>query len=221
MKLFINALTKIILGFILISLLLFLPAGTFSYHGAWLFLGLLFVPMTIMGAVMLTKAPDLLKKRLNVKEKESTQRGVIALSGLIFPIGFVVSALDYRFGWSDVPLWVTVIASVLFLAGYAMYAEVMRENAYLSRTVEVQAGQKVVSTGLYGFVRHPMYLATILMFVPLPLVLGSLWGLIPFAVYPILMVVRIINEEKVLTEGLDGYKEYKSKVKYRLIPFIW
>lgn len=221
MKLFLNALTKIILGFILISLLLFLPAGTFNYPGAWLFMGLLFVPMTIMGAVMLTKAPDLLKKRLNVKEKESTQRGVIALSGLIFPIGFVVSALDYRFGWSDVPLWITVIASVLFLAGYAMYAEVMRENAYLSRTVEVQEGQKVVSTGLYGLVRHPMYLATILMFVPLPLVLGSLWGLIPFVVYPILMVVRIINEEKVLTEGLDGYKEYKEKVKYRLIPFIW
>ena len=221
MKLFINALTKIILGFILISLLLFLPAGTFSYPGAWLFLGLLFVPMTIMGAVMLAKAPDLLKKRLNVKEKESTQRGVIALSGLIFPIGFILSSLDFRFGWSAVPLWVTVVSSALFLTGYGMYAEVMRENVYLSRTVEVQAGQKVVSTGLYGLVRHPMYLATILMFVPLPLILGSFWGLIPFGVYPILMVVRIINEEKVLTEGLCGYKEYRSKVRYRLIPFIW
>ena len=221
MKLFINALTKIILGFILISLLLFLPAGTFAYPGAWLFMGLLFVPMVIMGAVMLAKAPDLLKKRLNVKEKESTQKGVIAFSGLIFPVGFVVSALDYRFGWSDVPLWLTVISAVLFLTGYAMYAEVMRENAYLSRTVEVQEGQRVISTGLYGLVRHPMYLATILMFVPLPIVLGSLWGLIPFGFYPILMVVRIINEEKVLTEGLSGYKEYKSKVRYRLIPFIW
>ena len=139
----------------------------------------------------------------------------------MFPIGFVLSALDSRFGWSRVPLWLTILSAVVFLIGYAMYAEVMRENAYLSRTVEVQEGQTVISTGLYGIVRHPMYLATLLMFVPIPLILGSLWGLIPFALYPILIVIRIHNEERVLTEGLDGYVAYKTKVKYRLIPFIW
>ena len=221
MKLLFSALTKFIAGIILVGALLFLPAWTFNYPHAWAFIGILFVPMLIMGAFLLAKAPALLEKRLNNKEKEKTQQGVIALSGLIFPIGFILSALDFRFGWSSVPLWLVIVASILFLFGYSMYAEVMRENAYLSRTVEVQEGQKVISTGLYGIVRHPMYLATLFMFLPLPFVLGSFWGLIPFALYPVVTVIRIINEEKVLTEGLDGYAEYKTNVKYRLIPFIW
>ena len=167
------------------------------------------------------KAPKLLEKRLSNKEKEGAQRGVVALSALMFLVGFVLSALDARFSWSYVPLWLTLVAAVIFLIGYALYAEVMRENAYLSRTVEVQEGQKVISTGLYGVVRHPMYLSTLLMFLPVPLVLESFWGLIPFAFYIPVIVVRIINEEKVLTHGLAGYAEYKKKVKYRLIPFIW
>lgn len=221
MKLLFHALVKFVLGLVLIGLLLFLPAFTFDYFGAWLFLGLLFIPMLIMGTVLFIKVPALLEKRLNNREKEKAQQGVIALSGLLFPVGFVLSALDFRFGWSRVPLWLVALASFLFLIGYAMYAEVMRENAYLSRVVEVQEGQKVISTGLYGIVRHPMYLATLLMFLPLPLILGSFWGLLPFALYPVVTVIRIINEEKVLTEGLNGYAEYKTKVKYRLIPFVW
>ena len=221
MKLLLNGLTKLIFGIVLIGLLLFLPAWTFNYLGAWLFMGVLLVPVMIMGVVLFIKAPDLLEKRLQNKEKEITQKGVIALSGLMFIGGFVLSALDFRFGWSYVPLWLTITAAVIFLAGYGMFAEVMRENAYLSRTVEVQEGQKVVSTGLYGVVRHPMYLATLLMFLPMPLILQSFWGLIPFAIYPVVIVIRIINEEKVLTEGLEGYADYKTKVKYRLIPFIW
>lgn len=221
MKLLLNALTKYLLGFILVGILLFLPAGTVQYPGAWLFIALLFVPMLIMGIDLLIKSPDLLAKRLDHKEKEKTQRGVIALSGLLFPVGFVLSALDFRFGWSSAPLWLEIVASGLFLVGYGMYAEVMRENAYLSRTVEVQENQTVISTGLYGIVRHPMYLATLLMFLPLPLILGSLWGLIPFALYPVVIVIRILNEEKVLTERLAGYAEYKTRVKYRLLPFIW
>lgn len=221
MKLLISGLTKLIFGIVLIGLMLFLPAQTFHYFGAWLFLGVLFVPMLIMGAVMLIKAPDLLEKRLQNKEKEATQRGVVAFSGLMFLGGFLLSAFDYRFGWSSVPMWLTILAAIVFLAGYGMYAEVMRENAYLSRTVEVQEGQKVISTGLYGIVRHPMYLATLLMFLPMPLILQSLWGLIPFALYPVLIGIRIINEEKVLSADLEGYTEYKKTVKYRLIPFIW
>lgn len=221
MRLIVDGLIKFTAGLILVGLLLFLPAFTFNYPGAWLFIGLLFIPMLIMGIVMLIKAPKLLEKRLNNKEKEKTQQGVIALSGLIFPAGFVLSALDFRFSWSEVPTWLVITASALFLIGYIMYAEVMRENAYLSRTVEVQEDQKVISTGLYGVVRHPMYLATLFMFLPLPLILGSLWGLIPFGIYPIIIVIRIINEEKVLCEGLKGYKEYRTKVKYRILPFIW
>ena len=221
MKLFVNALIKYVMGFVLVGALLFLPAWTVFYPGAWLFIGLLFVPMLIMGVVLFIKSPTLLEKRLNNREKEKTQKGVIALSGLMFPVGFIVSALDFRFGWSYVPLWLTVVSSVLFLGGYGMYAEVMRENAYLSRTVEVQKDQKVISTGLYGVVRHPMYLATLFMFLPLPLILGSLWGLIPFALYPIVTVIRITNEEKILTDALDGYAEYKTKVKYRLVPFVF
>lgn len=221
MKLILNALTKYIMGLVLVGVLLFLPAWTFNYPGAWLFIALLFIPMIIIGIVLLAKAPALLEKRLNNKENERTQKGVIALSGLMFPLGFILSAIDFRFGWSSVPLWLMITASLLFFIGYGMYAEVMRENAYLSRTVEVQENQTVISTGLYALVRHPMYLATLLMFLPLPLILGSFWGLIPFALYPIVTVIRILNEEKVLTDGLDGYAEYKTKVKYRLIPFVW
>ena len=221
MKLLLNALIKFIFGTIFFGLLIFLPAGTFFYPQAWLFMGILFVPMLIMGIVLFIKSPALLEKRLNNKEKEKAQKGVLALSGLMFPVGFILSALDFRNGWSNVPQWLTVTASLLFLLGYGLYAEVMRENAYLSRTVEVQEGQKVISTGLYGIVRHPMYLATLLMFLPLPLILGSFWGLIPFTIYPVLIVVRILNEEKILTESLNGYAEYRNKVKYRLIPLIW
>lgn len=221
MNLLISALTKLIFGFVLIALMLFLPAWSFDYFGAWLFLGVLFVPMVIMGAVMLIKSPQLLEKRLQNKEKEATQRGVVALSGLAFLGGFILSALDFRFGWSTVPLWLMLVAALIFLIGYGLYAEVLRENAYLSRTVEIQEGQKVISTGLYGVVRHPMYLATLLMFLPIPLILQSFWGLIPMVLYPVVIVIRILNEEKVLTEGLDGYIEYKSKVKYRLLPFVW
>ena len=221
MKWIANAGIKFLVGALMIGALLFLPARTLVCPGAWLFMGLLFVPMFILGIVLCVKNPDLLKKRLNHKEKEKAQKGVLAFSGLIFIAGFVLSALDFRFGWSIVPTWLVIVSSVLFLLGYTMYAEVMRENAYLSRTIEVQEHQTVVSTGLYGVVRHPMYLATLFMFLPIPLILGSFWGLIPFALYPVLIVVRIINEEKVLTEGLMGYKEYKTKVKSRLIPFIW
>ena len=162
-----------------------------------------------------------MKKRLDNKEKEKVQQGVVALSGLMFPAGFVVSALDFRFDWSNVPLPLVIAAAVIFLVGYGMYAEVMRENAYLSRTIEVQENQKVIDTGLYGVVRHPMYLATLLMFLPLPLILGSFWGLLPFALYPVIIVIRILNEEKVLSEGLAGYDAYRGRVKYRLIPFVW
>ena len=221
MKLILNALIKFIFGIILLGAPLFLVAWTFEYPGAWLLLCLLFIPMLILGTVLYIKAPDLLTKRLSGKEKQKTQRGVVALSGLMFPLGLIISALDFRFGWSHVPLWLVIFASVLFLLGYGGYAEVMRENTYLSRTVEVQEGQKVISTGLYGIVRHPMYLATLFMFIPMPLILGSFWGVIPFLLYPIIITVRILNEERVLTEELSGYAEYKTKVKWRLIPFIW
>ena len=221
MKLLISALTKFTLGVVLLGAMLFWPAGTFFYPGGWLFIAVLFVPMLLLGIVLFIKAPDLLAKRLEGREKQKAQQGVVALSGLMFPVGFVLSALDFRLGWSRVPLWLTVVASVLFLIGYGMYAEVMRENAYLSRTVKVQKGQTVITTGLYGVVRHPMYLATLLMFLPLPLILGSFWGLIPFAAYPVLLVVRIFSEEKLLTAELSGYVAYKEKVKHKLIPFVW
>ena len=177
--------------------------------------------MIFLGAALLIKAPDLLAKRLDAKEKENTQKGVVALSGLLFLVGFIVAGLDYRFGWSHVPTWLVIVSSAILLISYALYAEVMRENAYLSRTIEVQEGQKVVSTGLYGIVRHPMYAVTIWLFLSIPLVLGSFWSLLCFLPYPLIMAVRIVNEERVLTEGLDGYADYKKKVKYRLIPFIW
>ena len=221
MKLFLNALTKFTAGLLLVALLLFLPAGTIRYPGGLLFLCLLFVPMLLLGILMLARARDLLAKRLDVKEKQGTQKGVVAVMGLIFLSGFILAGLDFRFGWSKVPLPVVIVASVLFLVGYALYAEVMRENAYLSRTVKVEEGQTVISTGLYAVVRHPMYTASTVMFLSLPLILGSWYALIPFALYPVIMVVRIHGEEKLLTAELSGYEEYTRKVRYRLIPFIW
>ena len=221
MKLLMNALAKFTCGSLLVGLLIFLPAGTLRFTYGWLLIGLLFVPMLIAGFVMFFKSPDFLAKRLDVKEKQATQRGVVAFSGLMFIAGFVVAGLDFRFGWSQMPLPVTVIASVLFLASYALYAEVMRENAYLSRTIKVEEGQKVVDTGLYGIVRHPMYMATILLFLMMPLVLGSWYALIVFAFYPAIIVVRLKDEEDLLTRELPGYTAYKKKVKYRIIPFIW
>lgn len=221
MKLFAEALTKFACGLLMVGLLIFLPAGTFCYTYGWLFIGLLFVPMLIAGFVMLVKSPDFLKKRLDAKEKQGTQKGVVAFSGLMFIAGFVVAGLDFRFGWSHMSTWVTVIASVLFLVAYVLYAEVMRENAYLSRTIKVEEGQTVVDTGMYGIVRHPMYAATILLFLMIPLVLGSWYALIAFAFYPAIIMVRLNAEEELLTKELPGYAEYKQKVKYRIIPFIW
>jgi protein-S-isoprenylcysteine O-methyltransferase Ste14 len=221
MKLLVEALIKFTCGLLMVGLLIFLPAGTLGYTYGWLLIGLLFVPMLIAGFVMLIKSPDFLKKRLDAKEKQGTQKGVIAIAGLMFIAGFVVAGLDFRFGWSTMPMWVTVAASVLFLIAYALYAEVMRENAYLSRTIKVEQGQKVVDTGLYGIVRHPMYAVTILLFLMIPLVLGSWYALIAFAFYPAIIIVRLKDEEELLTRELSGYAAYKEKVKYRIIPFIW
>ena len=221
MKLLIEALTKFTCGLLLVGLLIFLPAGTLSYTYGWLLVGLLFGPMLIAGFVMLSKSPEFLKKRLDAKEKQGTQKGVVAFSGLMFIVGFVVAGLDFRFGWSKMPLWVTIVASALFLVAYALYAEVMRENAYLSRTIKVEQGQTVVDTGLYGIVRHPMYAVTLLLFLMIPLVLGSWYALIAFAFYPAVIVVRLKDEEELLTRELSGYAEYKKKVKYRILPFIW
>ena len=221
MKLLLSALLKFTMGLALVGLLIFLPAGTFGYTYGWLFMGLLFVPMLIAGFIMLFKAPDFLAKRLDAKEKQAAQKGVLAFSGLMFIAGFVVAGLDFRFGWSEMPIWVIVAASVLFLIAYLLYAEVMRENAYLSRTVKVEQGQTVVDTGLYGIVRHPMYAVTILLFLMIPLILDSWYALIAFAFYPAIIVVRLKDEEALLTKELPGYDAYKQKVKYRLIPFVW
>lgn len=221
MKLLINAVFKFLFGIVLVGLLVFLPAGTFNFYNGWLFCALLFVPMLFLGGVLFVKTPELLKKRLDTKEKEASQKSVVALSGLVFIGGFAVAGLDHRFGFSRVPLAVVIVASLLFLLSYGLYAEVMRENAYLSRTVKVQEGQKVIDTGLYSVVRHPMYGATVLMFLSIPVILGSWFSLIVFLAYPFIIAVRILNEEKLLSEELEGYTEYKKRVKYRLIPFIW
>lgn len=199
----------------------FLSAGTFHYVNAWLFMAILFVPMLILGTVLFLKAPELLAKRLNSKEKENAQVGIVGLAAFMFVGAFVIAGLDFRYGWSDIPGWFVGIAAVLQLAAYGLYGEVMRENAYLSRTVEVQENQKVVDTGLYGIVRHPMYTATIILFLAMPLVLGSWVSFLVMLLYPIIIVFRIRNEEKVLEQGLKGYTEYKQRVKYRLIPFVW
>ena len=221
MKLLISALTKTVVGFLLVAVLLFLPAGTMNFGGGWLFMGLLFIPVIILGTVLFIRAPTLLEKRLKTKETEKTQKGVVALSAFVFLLGFVLAGLDFRFSWTFVPVAVKAVACLIFITSYGLYAEVMRENAYLSRTVEVSGDQKVIDTGLYGVVRHPMYAATVLMFLSIPLILGSFVSLAVFLLYPVLIAVRIVNEEKVLTMGLAGYSEYKKKVKYRLIPFIW
>ena len=221
MKLLVEALTKFTCGLLLVGLLIFLPAGTLRYTYGWYFIALLFAPMLAVGFLMLFKAPEFLKKRLDAKEKQSTQKGVLAFAGLMFIAGFVVAGLDFRFGWSDMPTWVVIAASVLFLVAYALYAEVMRENAYLSRTIQVEEGQTVVDTGLYGIVRHPMYAVTILLFLMIPLVLGSWYALMAFAFYPAIIIVRLKDEEALLTKELPGYAAYKEKVKYRIIPFIW
>lgn len=221
MKLLLSAITKFVFGIILVGALVFLPAGTFDFMGGWLFMMLLFIPILIVGIFLFIKSPKLLEKRLDGKEKESTQKGVVALSGLMFLSGFTVAGLDFRFGWSSVPRMVTVIASVLFLVSYAIYAEVMRENAYLSRKIEVQEGQTVVSTGLYGIVRHPMYAATVLMFCTFPFILGSFAACPLFFTYPFIIAIRIKDEEKLLNKELAGYTDYKQRVKYRLIPFVW
>ena len=221
MKLLLSAIMKFIFGLVLVGVLIFLPAGTVAYIYGWLFVGLLFVPMLIAGFVMYFKSPELLKKRLDAKEKQSAQKGVLAFAGLMFIAGFVTAGLDYRFGWSRMPVGVTITVSVLFLFAYALYAEVLRENAYLSRAIKVEEGQTVVDTGLYGVVRHPMYAATILLFLTMPLILGSWYALIPFAFYPVIIAVRLVDEENLLSKDLPGYEEYKQKVKYRLIPYIW
>ena len=220
-KLFIQAIAKFLLGTVLVGVLVFLPAGTLSYFQGWLFMGILFIPMFIAGVVMMFKNPDLLRKRLDAKEKEAEQSLVIKLSGLMFLVGFILAGLNYRFDWYVLPKGVSIGATVVFLASYALYAEVLRENTYLSRTIEVQENQKVVDTGLYGIVRHPMYAVTLLLFLSMPLILGSLISFAVFLVYPFLIAKRIRNEEMVLERDLAGYIEYKNKVKYRMIPFIW
>ena len=220
-KLFFDAIIKVIIGIILVGLLLFLPAGSFEYWNGWLFMGLLFIPMIIAGFILMFKNPELLKRRLDNKEKVGTQKLVILLSGIMFIGGFIVAGLNYRYNWNTIPNIVVYIASGLFIFAYLIYAEVLRENTYLSRTVKVEEGQEVIDTGLYGIIRHPMYGATILLFLMMPLILGSLFSLIIFLLYPIIIIVRINNEEKVLEEELKGYKEYKEKVKYRLFPYIW
>lgn len=221
MKLLISALTKYLAGLFLVGLILFLPAGTLNYPGGWLFCGLLFVPMLILGIVLWRKAPALLEKRLRSKEKLSAQKSVIGLSLLMFVGGFALAGLDFRFGWTRVPDWLVIVAACLLLLSYGLYAEVMRENAWLSRTVEVQEGQQVVDSGLYGIVRHPMYAVTTALFLSIPLVLGSWIAFAVFLIYPALMVKRIRSEEQLLEAELPGYTDYQKKVKYRMIPFLW
>ena len=216
-----QALIKFLAGIILTGLLVFLPAGSFAYWQGWLLMGILFIPMFLAGIVMLVKSPDLLSKRLNAKEKESAQKTVVALSGLLFIISFVTAGLNWRLNWWILPDWAVWIAAALFILSYILYAEVLRENEYLSRTIEVQEGQKVIDTGLYGIVRHPMYMATVIMFLSMPLVLGSPISFIIMLGYIPVIAKRIRNEEEVLTNGLDGYKEYKTRVKYKVLPFIW
>ena len=220
-KLFIQALTKFVLGLLMIGLFLFLPAGTFDFWQAWLFIGVLFVPMFFAGIVLMIRQPELLRKRLDAKEQQQEQKWVVALSGLMFIAVFVVAGLNRRFGWYMLPDWAVYIATAIFLLAYAMYAEVMRENVWLSRTVEVQENQQVVSTGLYGIVRHPMYAATLLLFLSMPLVLASPWSFAIMLLYIPIIALRIRNEEQVLERELKGYTEYKQRVRYKVIPFIW
>ena len=221
MKLLLKTLLAFLLGIFITGAMLFLPAGTLDYPGAWLFMALLFTPVLIMGVVLMAKNPELLRKRLEMKEREKEQKSVVALSGLLLVGSFIVAGLDYRLGWSHVSTIIVIIASALLLVGYALYAEVLRENTYLSRVVEVQEGQHVIDTGLYRLVRHPMYLAVTLLYLAIPLVLGSWWALLVMSPCIFLLIVRIKNEEQVLRGGLPGYTEYTKRVRYRMIPWVW
>ncbi len=221
LRLFFDAIIKVTFGFIVIATLLFLPAGTFDYPNAWLLLEILFIPMAIVGVSLMLKNPELLRRRLQAKEEQTEQQDVIKYSGLMFILGFILAGLDFRFSWFPLPQSVSYAAALVFIIAYALYAEVLRENTYLNRTITVEEGQAVIDTGLYGMVRHPMYSATILLFLSMPLVLGSLIAFLVFLVYPLHLVKRIQNEEELLEAELQGYIEYKQKVKYRLIPFLW
>lgn len=220
-KLFFQALGKILIGLIIVMLLLFVPAGTLNYFNGWLFIALLFIPMFIAGIIMFVKSPELLKRRLNGKEEENEQKIVIVISGIMFLSAFIIAGLNFRFGWFKLSQTIVAIASIIFLISYIMYGEVLRENVYLSRTVEVSENQKVVDSGLYGIVRHPMYTSTIFLFLSMPLVLNSIFSFAIMLIYPIVIIFRMKNEEKVLENELEGYKTYKEKVKYKIIPFIW
>ena len=220
-KLFFQAMIKFILGFVIVALLLFVPANTINYWNGWLFIGVLFVPMFIAGCILIIKNPELLRKRLNAKEKETKQKQVVLFSGLMFIAGFIVAGLNFRYSWIILPKFVVIISTVLFVIAYILYAEVLRENSFLLRTVEVKDNQKLIDTGLYSIVRHPMYMVTIFLFLSIPLILGSIISFVIFLIYPFIIIKRINNEEKVLERELNGYKEYKKKVKYRLIPFVW
>lgn len=220
-KLFVEATTKFLLGVVLVGLLIFLPAGTFSFFNGWLLMGILFIPMFLAGIIMMFKNPELLKSRLTAKENSKEQNFVVKLSGLMFLAGFIIAGFGFRFQWYVLPKGVVIGAAAVFLIAYILYAEVLRENAYLSRTIEVYDNQKVIDTGLYGIVRHPMYSATLLLFLAMPIVLGSIYSFLIFLLYPLIIAKRIKHEEKFLEEELDGYRDYKQKVKYRLIPLIW
>lgn len=220
-KLFVQAVTRFLAGLVIVGLLLFLPAGTFAFWQAWLLIFILFVPMFIAGIVMMKRSPELLRKRLNVKEEQTEQKTVILLSAVMFLAAFIAAGLNFRFRWIMLPGAVSFAAAIVFLLAYILYAQVMRENAYLSRTVEVQKDQKVIDTGLYGIVRHPMYMSTLLLFLSMPLVLGSVISFAIMLAYVPIIAMRIRNEEKVLEEGLEGYKEYKQRVRYKVIPFVW
>ena len=220
-KLFFQAIIKFLSGLLIVGLLLFLPAGTFAYWQAWLLIGILFIPMFIAGLIMMKNSPDLLRKRLDAKEEQAEQKAVIALSGLMFLAAFLVAGLNFRFGWIVMPAWISYAASAVFLAAYGLYAEVLRENVWLSRTVEVQENQKVIDTGLYGIVRHPMYMSTLLLFLTIPLVLGSAISFVIMLAYIPIIAKRIRNEERVLEGELEGYADYKKRVKYKVIPFVW
>lgn len=216
-----SALIKFFAGVILVGLLLFIPAGSFAFWQAWLLMGVLFIPMFVAGLILMKINPALLRKRLNAKEEQVEQKEVVLLSGVMFLASFILAGLNFRFSWLVSPAWVTIVGTVIFLLAYALYAEVLRENEYLSRTIEVQEGQKVVDTGLYGIVRHPMYMATVLLFLSMPIILGSIPSFVVMLMYIPIIAKRIRNEEKVLEDGLDGYKQYKERVKYRIIPFVW
>lgn len=220
-KLFLEAITKFLIGVLVVGLLLFIPANSIEFYNGWIFMSLLFIPMFCVGIILMIKNPELLKKRLSAREKQNEQKQVILFSGLMFLTGFIIAGLNYKYSWIILPNIVMIISSVLFVFAYILYAEILRENTYLSRTIEVQKNQRVIDTGLYGVVRHPMYMVTIMLFLTMPLILGSIISFFIFLLYPFIIVKRINNEEKILEKDLVGYKEYQKKVKYKLIPFVW